>query len=191
VRLLGRAELLAELKHYHVHPPVTESDLRYWEYRDILPRPVRQKHKDKTAAVYPVWVITLVISLRYLQAKHVRLAEIGPLLKAEAWRISNPPPDNRMLVLGLPPAPRIHERYPLTPELQERLDSDQRQTMFMLTDMLINAILHPAEYGPEPFDMRPSSEVSLPVGIRRAELTLTDDHGRRVTFNLPVDEDGY
>jgi hypothetical protein len=29
------------------------------------------------------------------------------------------------------------------------------------------------------------------VEIRRAELTLTDEHGRRVTFNLPVDEDGY
>jgi hypothetical protein len=57
--------------------------------------------------------------------------------------------------------------------------------------MLIKAILHPAEYGPEIGDITASSEPMLPVNIRRAELILTDDRGRRVTFNLPVKEEGY
>jgi len=192
VRLLSRAELLAEIEHYHVHPPVEASDLRYWEYWGILPRPVRQKHNGTTAAVYPVWVVTLVMALRNLQADGVALVEMPTLLRAEAQRVSSPPPNSRMLVAGLPPVPRIHERYPLTSELFDSLNPTQRDTVYMVTDMLIKAILHPAEYGPRSsVRITASSEPMLPVNIRRAELILTDDRGRRVTFNLPVKEEGY
>jgi hypothetical protein len=189
VRLYSRAELLAELERYHVHPSVSESDLRYWEYWGVLPRPVRQKHKGKVVATYPLWMITLVRGVRDLQAAGKTLGEMRPLLQDEALRISAPSANSRMLTVGLPPVSRVHERVPLHPERLHTLTHTQRDTALMLADMLIAAIVNPDPWEPggnQPGDLDPPLERPA---IRRAELTLTDDRGRRVTIDLPLEYD--
>jgi len=189
VRLLTRAELISELQRYHVYPEVTPSDLRYWEYWGILPRPVRKGDGKggRAAARYPVWFITLIMALRHLQADGVALEEMRPLLLMEARRVSNPPEDSRLRVAGLPPMPHIHERYPFTPEIVAKLNPEQQQTVAMLAEMLIDSIVEPYDYGPEPYEIRVSAEESLPFTIIKAELTLIDERGRRVTVFLPVE----
>lgn len=164
--------------------------MRYWEYWGILPRPVHEGDGKggRAAARYPIWIITLIMALRNLQTDGVALEEMRPLLQLEARRISSLPPSSRLHVAGLPPPPHIHQRYPLTPDMVSALEPEQKQTVAMLAEMLIDHILRPAEYGPEPYDMQPSQELPLPVMIRRAELVLTDDRGRQVTFSLPVDD---
>lgn len=189
VRQLTREEMIAELTRYHVHPPVEISDLRYWEYWGVLPRPVRRAAVEGGRAVarYPVWVVTLIMALRHLQADGVTLEEIGPLLRIEARRVSLAPPNSRMHVVGLPPVPHIHERYPLPPNLVAKLDSEQRDTVAMLSEMLLDSILLPYEHGPEPHMLRLGDDEPLPFAITDAALVLTDERGRRVTIILPVD----
>jgi len=189
VRLLTRPELITELERYHVHPPVDVADLRYWEYWGVLPRPVHQGDGKggRAAARYPIWMVSLIMALRHLQADGVALEEMRPLLQIEARRVSNPPEDSRLRTVGLPPPPRIHKRYPLTPEVVANLDPEQKQTVAMLAEMLIDSIVTPYEHGPGPYEVRVSAEESLPFAITKAEMTLTDERGRRVTFLLPVE----
>ncbi len=82
-RLVTREETLALLAELGLR--VTERDLRFWEARGVLPRPVRRWYEGATRAVYPRWIVGLVLQLRYWQQEGLQLAELpGPLrLKAE------------------------------------------------------------------------------------------------------------
>ena len=80
--LLTRAELLERLAAINVE--ATEADLRYWEYEQISPRPVRQRHAGATRAVYPAWIVHTISYLRALQAAGLALRDIAPLLRESA-----------------------------------------------------------------------------------------------------------
>lgn len=120
--LQTRAELLETLEARRVDPPVTESDLRYWEYRGLLPAPIRQWHHGATRAVYPLWVTELVADLRFLQAVGHPLAQIGPALRAEATRLSRIPDKAEHVAAIIEQTVRgkhnPFHRYPLPPAIE-------------------------------------------------------------------------
>jgi len=191
-RVITRAELLAELKHHKVRPAVTTTALRYWEYHGILPRPVRQKHGDVVAAVYPVWAVTIIRALRGFEAAGIALPNMRPYLRAEAARASNPPPGNRLHVVGLPPEPYVQRHYPLPADWWSRLDPDQRAMVDQAVDLLIGAILRPAVYPPpsDPYGApQPSAVPAPPVPFVHAALHLTDRQGRETVIDLPLDDE--
>ena len=78
--LLTRDQVLAQLARGRVK--LAESDLRYWEQRGALPRPVRRWHEGAVRAVYPPWILDLIRRLRRLQREGYPLAAIGPQLRA-------------------------------------------------------------------------------------------------------------
>jgi len=57
--------------------PVSIDDIELWEYRGVLPRPVRRKR-----ATYPEWAVLLIRTVRQYQAYGRSLDEIGPLIRA-------------------------------------------------------------------------------------------------------------
>lgn len=61
-----------------------ESDLRYWEYEGILPRPIRQWDPAVKArrAYYPLWAIAAVFALRALQGEGRQLRDMRPILRS-------------------------------------------------------------------------------------------------------------
>ena len=63
--LLTRAQVLARLESWRLD--VTERDLRFWEAKGVLPRPVRRSHGGAVRAVYPDWYPPLVREVRRLQ----------------------------------------------------------------------------------------------------------------------------
>lgn len=77
--LLTRGELLAELHRRGVE--ATTADLRFWEYRGLLPAPVRRWHRHATRAVYAPWCVALVVALRELQRDGASLADAGAKLR--------------------------------------------------------------------------------------------------------------
>lgn len=188
VRQISRAELLAELEAYNVQPPVKASDLRYWEYLGILPAPVRKKHNGVVSGVYPIWIVTLVVELRYLQKAHVQLKDMREPLREEAWRISKPERPNRLTIAGLPPAPRIPDRYPLPPDLLTQFGPEQRERVFQCIDALLTSILEPHEEDPtNPLVILEAKSSPRIAAIVRAELTITDVNGNRTLIDLPLD----
>jgi len=78
-RLLSRDELVDRLGYYHVEADAT--DLRFWEQKGILPRPVRQRRDGAMRTTYPEWVISLVQRIRQLQAEGFSLEQIRPRLR--------------------------------------------------------------------------------------------------------------
>lgn len=78
--LLTREELLARLRR--IRPVVTETALRSWERKDVLPHPIRQWHEGSVRALYPPWYPDLVRQLRRLQRDGYPLAAIGGELYA-------------------------------------------------------------------------------------------------------------
>jgi len=113
--ILNRDEFIARLRKLQDAPSgeitlaplelnVKESDLRYWEYEGILPKPVRKWDPEVKArrAYYPVWLIASIITLRELQREGYQLRDIAPVLPAAAIRAAEmlamifdpePPPD--------------------------------------------------------------------------------------------------
>jgi len=78
-RLLSRDELVARLGYYHIEADAT--DLRFWEQRGILPRPVRQRRDGAMRTTYPEWALLLVQRIRQLQAEGFSLAQIRPRIR--------------------------------------------------------------------------------------------------------------
>ena len=73
--LLSRDEVLDRLRQIRVE--ATERDLRFWEAKGVLPRPVRQMHRSAIRAVYPWWYPHLVWEVRRLQQFGQSLPEIA------------------------------------------------------------------------------------------------------------------
>jgi len=63
---------------------VSRGDLRFWEYRGILPRTVCQWHKGAVRTTYPLWMADLAIYVRSLQDKGYTLRQIPPLVRSHA-----------------------------------------------------------------------------------------------------------
>lgn len=190
VRLLTRDELLAELRHHNVRPIVTQTALRYWEYRGILPRPRRQKHGAVVAAVYPIWVVTVIRAMRGFEAAGIALADLRPYLRAEADRASNPPPGNRLHTVGLAPEPYVQQYFPVPGDWLSRLDGAQRGEVAYAIDHLIASIVRPEEFPTNNPYAVPEESLAppAPAPFVRARLHLTDAQGRETVIDLPMDD---
>lgn len=80
--LLSRDSFLERLQARNIE--AKESDLRYWEYEGILPRPILRWDPEVKArrAYYPVWAMAAVFALRALQHEGRQLRDMGPILRA-------------------------------------------------------------------------------------------------------------
>jgi hypothetical protein len=78
--LITRDELLARLQQRNID--VKLSDLRYWEYEGILPRPERKWDPAVKArrAYYPIPIMASIMALRELQGAGLQLRDITPSL---------------------------------------------------------------------------------------------------------------
>lgn len=78
--LLTRVQLVEWFRTLGID--VTENDLRFWEYKGILPHPVRQRYEGATRALYPDWFVPLVARLRQLQDRDkLSLEQIRSMLR--------------------------------------------------------------------------------------------------------------
>jgi hypothetical protein len=80
--LLSRESFLERLHARGIE--AKESDLRYWEYEGILPRPMLRWDPEVKArrAYYPIWAMAAVFALRALQNEGRQLRDMGPILRA-------------------------------------------------------------------------------------------------------------
>jgi len=62
-------------------PSIAASDLRFWEYRRILPHGVRRTLDGKSRMVYPQIYAFLAVMVRTFQETGVPLQDIPPLLR--------------------------------------------------------------------------------------------------------------
>ena len=87
--VITRAELLATAERLGID--VDERTLRYWESRDILPRPEYDRIRfGGELTWYPRWWVQLLWHLRQYQDEGYKLAQLPPLLKAQAHRLAFP-----------------------------------------------------------------------------------------------------
>ncbi len=141
--LLTREQLLEHLAWWWgLEPPVKESNLRFWEYHGILPAAVRQSHHGATRAVYPLWMSTLVATLRLYQSGGRRLDELAPLLAAEAQKLAreDDPPDLEVR----PDEPFVPQHF-RPPFLSSRLPGSPLPLSLWRDYTLRTALLHLAE----------------------------------------------
>jgi len=109
--LLTRTEVLALVERWKVvQPPVDERTLRYWEKQGLVPRPMRSYHAGATRSRYPSWVADLIAIIRLEQRAGRKLAELGPMVRQQAHRLSLLLPRH-----PFPPQPTV------PPSLVERL----------------------------------------------------------------------
>ncbi len=155
--LLTRSELLDALHARGID--AENSDLRFWEYEGVLPRPVRQWHHGAVRAVYPDWFVYLIAQLRGMQRAGFTLQEIAPKLRelAELAGSSFGPPGEREL------------------QSPDWLDSLGRLPP---PDSLLPALATLAREN----ERTPSRRGS----IRRAEVRLVDDRGKEITYLFAV-----
>lgn len=79
---MTRSELVARLNAQGVD--VDEADIRFWEYQQILPRPIKHRSNNVTWCYYPRWMIFTITLLRALQAIGMPLRDIAPRLRETA-----------------------------------------------------------------------------------------------------------
>lgn len=82
--VLSRDELLEELAERGVK--ISEYTLEHYRRNGILPRPVRQRHGGVTQAVYPMWFVPAIRSIKRQQASGRTLEQIAPTLRT--WALS-------------------------------------------------------------------------------------------------------
>ena len=63
--------------------PTETGDMRYWEFHGVIPTSIRQRHNDATRAIYPAWMVSVVLRLRELQSVGCALSEITDRLRVE------------------------------------------------------------------------------------------------------------
>lgn len=84
--LYTRDELVRELERLDRGPRVTGRDLAYWESEGVIPAAVRQWHNGAVRALYPDWMVWLIVELRTLQAEGYNLTQIATKLRSP-WRV--------------------------------------------------------------------------------------------------------
>ena len=113
--LLTREELLAALRDPNVvadDPGVTARDLASWQAAGVIPYPIRRWHEGATRALYPRWMVDIVVTLRRQQAEGKHPRELGPLMR-----------DHVRHLLRMPSIPEEQARLD---ELARRGDLDHR-----------------------------------------------------------------
>ncbi len=80
--LYTRDELVLELERLDLGPGATARDIAYWESEGIIPTAVRQWHDGAVRAIYPEWIVWLIVELRTLQQEGYSLSEIALKLRS-------------------------------------------------------------------------------------------------------------
>ncbi len=80
--LYTRDELVRELERLDLGPRVTARDIAYWESEGIIPTAVRQWHNGAVRAIYPEWILWLIVELRTLQGEGYNLNQIALKLRS-------------------------------------------------------------------------------------------------------------
>ncbi len=181
-QLLTRDELLAAAERLHI--AADERSLRYWESPGVgvLPGPIQRRHRGKTRALYPHWMVDLIYKLHRYRDQGFTLKELPDRMRAEARRIAHDPPLWRFIPgegarnpleafladfyadLQEPPREPVgHPFLPVepTPTLRRRLTSAAG---------VLAAVLGETDG----------------ITIARAELRLTDTHGRTIDIPIPL-----
>lgn len=86
--LWTRGEVLAAAERLGVTPPVDERTLRYWEGKGIVPRGDRRGPAGHEQVLYPWWTVDLLAIVRRYQRARYKLAQLPPLMRLEARRLS-------------------------------------------------------------------------------------------------------
>ncbi len=205
--LITRAELIERMAAYGLKKPVTETALRYWEYQGVLPRPVRQRHGDKTAALYPDWMPTVILALRYLEGRGLALEYMRPFLEVQAREsslreptsppISPPTPLRAGNARGLHPnerpprAPAVTEYYPLAEHMFSNAQHEQFAYAVQMAFMF--ALADSGDYDADELyasiaEDREPNQPRFPVPLVRAEIVLTDASGQKTTIAVNLEE---
>ena len=160
--LLTREQLVARLREAGIDADV--SDLRYWEYHGILPRPVRQRHDGATRAVYPDWFVWLVGLLREYQGRDNKsLQEIGPALRFAARFLGGRSVEERKrfvtapLAAGDPEENLAHALYAFTAwaKRERGLASSAHSAVLYFLDQHGQVVMLPSGEGPWTVQIRP------------------------------------
>ncbi len=162
--LLTRDEVIGRVRARDAE--VSTSDLRYWEYAGVLPRPVRRWHQGATRAVYPDFAVSAIVEVRRLQDSRIPLDQIGQRVRERTRTIV-------FLTHGPPPSaePSDEEIDQFTAAWVRHAHDDA-----IPTAALIDEVQRLAE--------RRARLTGAP--IERAELRLTDAHGKRVSYPLSI-----
>jgi DNA-binding transcriptional MerR regulator len=76
---MSRVEFIDRLTAMYVD--VRESDVRYWERTDVIPRPAKRWHDGTNHVYYPRFALFMIALLRALQGLDAPLRSITPRLK--------------------------------------------------------------------------------------------------------------
>ncbi len=181
-QLLTRDELLAAAERLHI--AADERSLRYWESPGVgvLPGPIQRRHRGKTRALYPHWMVDLIYRLHRYRDAGYALKELPERMRAEARRLAQAPPVWRFIpgegarspfeafladaYANLQEPPREPTGHPFTPveptpTLLGRLTSAAGVLAAVLRD-------------------------TDGITIARAELRLTDSHGKTIDIPIPL-----
>lgn len=82
--LLTRDEVIERVnRHVGIERAIDVDDLETWEYRGFLPQPIRRRHRGATRALYPAWMVNVVLTLRLHQQMGTPLGEIGAVIRPD------------------------------------------------------------------------------------------------------------
>lgn len=160
--LLTRDQVIAavndtDLVRHKVLQPVSVDDVELWEYRGILPRPIRRWHEGAVRALYPRWAINLVAQVRRYQYRGVPLDELAPRLRAFVRN--------------------LYSTHPLDVEIRENADNrGQTPEDLRLPDELQAGAIRLATW----------HRRITGVPTERVEIAVVDENGRRSTYAVQI-----
>ncbi len=180
-RQITRDELRVMLDNYHLATPVTDSALRVWESSGLLPQPVRGVRDGVYRPLYPIWAVTVMMTLRWYQG-HVPNTRgtagrenLIPLLRQAARQASLMSGPNARL----PPPPLVMyaSQYPLA---ADHLTGEQ-------IAYLAAAIEAVFQYRWEPggqIELSPFGRSPFP--LVKARVTVVDSQGVEYAVEVPI-----
>lgn len=80
-QLVTRDELVKRANTFGAKK-VTANDLRYWENIGVIPKSIKKRHEGATRAVYPTWMLLVVMMLRSMQEAGSSLDEVRDAIRA-------------------------------------------------------------------------------------------------------------
>lgn len=166
--LVTREELLNTLDRLGLND-INERALRFWETKGVIPTPVRRRFNGATRALYPLWMVNLVFSLRHLQSRGFALDALPLQMRVLGWAFSR--------AEGV---------------LADVHDHDQWRTWALPAfpwKGLVNVEMEHAYDAALTDLLRRYADDTEPIeGLRyvRAEIVLVDKYGARKSFTLPL-----
>jgi len=164
--LLSRDELVDRLRYYRIEADAT--DLRFWEQRGILPRPVRQRRDGAIRTTYPEWVISLVRRIRQLQAEGFSLEQIRPRIRrfAELMLLQKAEEDEREIGVVT-----------------------ERRGPFWLYAIGAEDVDLPSDLGANLIEAAQRVAFMTGVPSRHVNVVIVSEDGGETRFTLPVSND--